>query len=232
MAAEDQKTGQPEQQYGRKQSLNLMQSKRNFGSGLKQYTYYVKMMRLILPLLALCLILLLILWPQFGAKQHFEDAVSVEQRPALKKDAHTNRLVAARYENKDSQGRPYIIEADEAAQREEDAAMIDLIFPKATLFLNDESKIHIKSSNGLYQQKDQSLMLGGQVFISHSLGYVLKAMSLQGDLRSRTAYTSDPVMIEGPDILLDASGMRVDNNGNRITFTGPATFQYTPPKDN
>lgn len=199
---------------------------RKNSQSLHQYTRFVQIMRIVLPLMAAVVIALLLVWPQFADESQFSNGIDVSEKPALKKEVQANKLKAARYENTDSRGRLYVIEADQAIQGEEDPDEINLDHPKAQLALNFDQSLHIKSVSGLYHQKSQDLQLRDSVYLSRSDGYVLKTQSLDANLDKGIADTSEAVFIEGPDVMLDAIGMRVRNKGMNVIFTGPVVVRF------
>ncbi|GEM_PF-1051884 len=209
---------------GERMALLLRQNRRILHDTHK-YTRFVQYMRVILPLMALVIIVLLLLWPQFGGKTNYVTSVSVLDNPDFEKDVQENRLVTARYENVDSKNRPYVIEAEEATQNQDNPDLIMLKFPKATLTQTDLSKVFIQSMDGLYRQESQTLNLSGSVYFTRSDGYTLKTDKISGNIKQGSAKTDEPVFIEGPAGTLDATGMRIENEGSRVIFTGPVLMR-------
>ena len=189
------------------------------------YTRFVQSMRIVLPLAAITVIMLLILWPQFDSQYISKNPIDIENRPDLKKELKTNKLLAARYANVDSNGRPYSVNADEAAQKPNDPDTILLTSPNADLMLDDVMALNVRSTSGIYHQIDQELALSGDVIFTRSDGTTLKTEEIQGNLKENIGFTKTPVLIEGPSGTLQAQSMHVQDNGMRILFKGPAKMQ-------
>lgn len=194
-------------------------------AGQHKYTRFVRYMRVLLPLAALVIVMLMILWPRFSSKNFSASSINLDERPTLKKDIQTNRLVTARYEDKDEKGRPYIIEADEAVQQKENPDIIDLKNPKADIKLDAKISLKIKAKSGVFEQEAQNLQLSGGTYFTRSDGATLITQSVYGQMKKGHAQTDDPVSINAPSGTLEAQGgMIVENQGERITFKGPATM--------
>lgn len=192
------------------------------------YSRFVQYMRVMLPLAALVVVMLLIIWPQFERPYSYTSDVDLESQPDLKRDVQTNRLVTARFENVDSKGRPYVIEADEAAQQKDNPDIIDLAYPKARIQLDEGTSLRVKAKEGEFTQGHEHLYLSGGTYFTRSDGTVLQTQSIRSQLKQGTAQTTDPVFVEGPSGRLDAQGMRIENEGMRVIFEGPAVMHiYT-----
>lgn len=195
------------------------------GARVSKYTNFVQSMRIILPLSALITFMMLILWPQMDSPYQNTEFNSQEQETQIKQDVQSNKLLTARYEDIDSQGRPYVIEADEAVQRNDNPDIISLAYPRADLKLSDKMGLKIKSKSGEYAQNAQNLTLSGGVFFTRSDGTVLRTQRIEGNLKTGHAVTQDAVFIEGPSGTLDAQSMIIEDQGQRVIFKGPALLQ-------
>lgn len=190
-----------------------------------RYTRFVRYMRVILPLMAVVMIMLLLIWPQLGSDHSYMtqmEAVSTD----LAKDIRENRLVTARFESADSKGRPYVIEADEASQDYDSPDIIQLKFPRATLTQTDGGRITVQARKGLYRQESEVLALTEEVYFTRSDGSVMSMDSITGNIKKGEAVSNDPVRIESPSGVLEAQGLRIEGEGSRVIFAGPVRVRF------
>lgn len=190
-----------------------------------RYTRFVRYMRVILPLMAMVMIMMLLIWPQLGSEQSFVSQMEAASLD-LEKDIRENRLVTARFESADSKGRPFVVEADEASQDYDSPDIIQLKFPRASLTQTDGSRITVQARKGLYRQESEVLALSDEVYFTRSDGSVMKMDSITGSLKKGEAASQDKVTIESPSGTLEAQGLRVEGEGSRIIFKGPVRLRF------
>ena len=194
------------------------------GRGLRAYTYFIRLMRVVLPLLTIAAIGLVAAWPSL----HNDKPAPVPADPG------GPEMLNSRYSGIDNANRPYTITADSATQSARNADTIDMVNPVAEMTLEDGSWIALKSNSGHYNQKDGKLVLDGDVELFHSLGYQIKTQQAFADVSSGTAWGDQPVSGHGPGGQVDALGFRIFERGDVIVFTGDAKLILRPSnsKDN
>ena len=132
----------------RLKSLDLGKDKQRQHS--LKYTKIIKSLRIILPISAGAIILLLFTW------QQIEDANIVPPQEPPAKTPRTigkNELVNPKFESRDNKGNPYIITAVRALQgqtKEDDLILLEK--PFADIALDDGRWIAIKSNQSAYKQ--------------------------------------------------------------------------------
>jgi len=184
----------------------------------RRYSSFVKSLRYILPLLALVMTVVVLTWEEAGRR--VEPMKKEELLP--QSENIQNELLKPVFNSVDDKNQPYTVTADRAVQNRQNADIVELEKPVATLSMNDGAKIDADSVSGLYQQKEQKLNLEGDVHLKHSNGYVLSTQELRVDLVTQKAYSGRDVRVEGPAGTLDATGLEGDASGGTLVFTGPA----------
>lgn len=187
----------------------------------KTYTRYVRTMRLLLPLAAAGLVGLLIAWPRLeGALE------PVPAQTAAPQSVKKNELTSPRYESQDSKGQPFTITAARAIQSEQDINVVVLEKPAADIFLNGGAWVAAQADQGFYRQQEEKLLLRGNVRLFHDKGYEVKTGKLLVHIKSREAWSDQPVAGHGPAGTLEATGLTFQGgeegaNEEKLIFTGP-----------
>lgn len=183
----------------------------------RAYTSFVKSLRLILPLLALVMTVIVLTWDE-GTR------VAPPKKQELIPTAQNiqNELLKPVFNSVDDKNQPYSITADRATQNRDNPDLIELQKPVATLAMNSGEKIDGNAAIGLYEQKAQKLNLEGAVRLMHSNGYTLSTEELRIDLSAQKAYSGHDVRVEGKGGTIDSTGLEGDMGTGTLVFTGPA----------
>jgi lipopolysaccharide export system protein LptC len=199
----------------RERLSDLRQKDRSLNLG---YSVFIRRMRIVLPLLALCIIAALFTW---NIMQKEPLAV---QTPADQKDQTLgrNELLNPRFESVDEKNQPYTITAERALQGDGAQSEMFLEKPMADIALNGGNWLAIQSDKGTYNQEKQTLSLHENVMLYHDTGYRLKMMTLDIDINQSLASTAAPVEGHGPAGLLNAQGLRAETKSQTVIFKGPA----------
>jgi len=189
---------------------------RAFGTG---YTWFVRVLRLALPLLALVLIGIVI-----------ARLMSDPQKPTLttadlpqdeKTMAGRIEMVAAKYQGMDGAGRAYTIAADTASRDTQNANAVLLQNPAADLVMPNGDKIAVRADRGRYDTVTADIRLQDNVVLTHDDGYEMHLHDIEGNVKTRTAMTGEAVFLQGPAGKLAAAGMDIRDGGDMIVFQGP-----------
>ena len=184
----------------------------------RSYTRFVKSMRVLLPLAAVMMTAVLILWSETDerivppAKEDvLPDAASVQ-----------NELLKPRFESVDDKQQPFTITADKAVQGQNDPDMVRLDRPVADMMMKSGAWVAAEALGGIYEQQTEKLFLSGQVKLFHDSGYQLETDELRIDLKSREAHSDKDVHAQGPAGTLEASGLQAQADEGLLVFKGPA----------
>ena len=199
-------------------------SRRDVSAGVysASYTKFVRTMRLVLPLLAAGIVIVLFLWPSVDD----EAIVPVRQdQDMLKSQTITkNELTNPHFESADKKNNPYTIRAQRAVLGETNENLIMMEKPVGEMMLEGGAKVRVTSNTGAYRRDTERFYLSGDVDIEHDKGYTLKSQETHFDLRAKLAWSDKDVSATGPDLLIVAKGLKADNDQGTLVFTGPATL--------
>lgn len=187
------------------------------GSG---YTWFVRILRLALPLLALVLIGVVI------ARLMADPQKATLTTADLPQDEKTIpgqiEMVAAKYQGVDGEGRAYTITADTASRDMQNQNTVLLQKPAADLVMPDGTTLSAQALQGRYDTVTTDLHLNNDVVLKHGDGYVMHLHSLEGNIKARRAVSHEPVQIKGARGTLRAQGVDIQDAGMMIVFQGPA----------
>jgi lipopolysaccharide export system protein LptC len=184
-----------------------------------RYSRFVLLMKLALPAIAILLVILVVVWPQFQDLQEgFRIQISKLAAPSITEQYLTN----ARFTGVDAKSRPYSVTAASASQAAERGSAIRLARPKADITLSDGSWVALTANEGALSREARILALSGGVALFHDNGMEMHTPSATLDLKAGTAEGREPVEGQGPFASVNAQGFRVIEHGERMIFTGKA----------
>jgi lipopolysaccharide export system protein LptC len=191
----------------------------------KRYSVFIKSLRVALPLVALCMVVLLFVWDD--VQSLFEDDVALVavDEPASKvaRVIGKNELLNPRFESVDEDGNPYIVTAKRALQgQSSDDDLIILEEPVADVALSGGQWLAVKAEQSAFRQGSQRLLLKGNVEMFHDEGYTLYTQEMDVDMKAGSAQTSTDVHVQGPKGVLDAKGLKAQRLDGTLIFKGPA----------
>lgn len=175
-------------------------------------------MKRLLPLCALMLLSLVMLWPEL-ISQHNPARVSYHLGSGPD-GADQGSMTKAHYEGIDDTGRPYTMTAARAVQT--DADTVVLTQPAGDMTMKTGSWLMINSRDGLYHAKAQHLDLSNHVVLYRDDGTTVRSAQAAINLKDSTATGHQPVNADGPFGTLSAQGFAITDRGTRLHFTGPA----------
>jgi lipopolysaccharide export system protein LptC len=189
------------------------------------YSRFVALMKLVLPVIAGILIMLVVLWPELtDHPSKFQIGVAQIEFDG----ADGQKLVNARYTGVDRENNPFSVTAEMLAQNPDDEDAVDLKNPKADITVSGGSWLAIMSPNGLYRKKKQVLELYGGVNAFHDMGYEFRTEHAFVNFQDGSAFGESPVHGQGPTGELQSEGFRVFESGANIVFTGRARLLLYP----
>jgi lipopolysaccharide export system protein LptC len=172
----------------------------------------------LLPLGALALLSLVVLWPEV---ENAHNPARISYRLATGSDAASQgSMTKAHYRGIDDTGRPYTMTADQAVQT--DADTVVLTHPAGDMTMKGGSWLMIQSRAGLYHAKAQHLDMTDHVTLYRDDGTTMRTSQALIDLKASTAVGHEKVNADGPFGTLDATGFTMTDRGTQLHFTGPA----------
>lgn len=182
------------------------------------YTSFIRRMRLVLPLVAVCIIVALITWPD----QRSTVAILEEDQKESLQTIRKNELSNPKFQSVDDKNQPFTITADKAVQADNNEDILLLERPVGELVLNTGGRVTLKSERGKYWQMQEQLKLTNNVELENSDGYTMSTAQLDIDMDAGTARSEADVSGFGPAGTLVAKGLSVNNATGILVFNGPA----------
>ncbi|WP_051609900.1 LPS export ABC transporter periplasmic protein LptC [Terasakiella pusilla] len=183
----------------------------------RAYSRFVQTLKLLFPLLAVLLVVMIVIWPHLRADSK---RFSIGFSNIELSEAKDPSMINARYTGTDNENQPFAVTADIARRINGDTQSILLELPKADVTLNDGSWLVLTAENGIYDRPTQYLELDGAVNLFHDSGYEMHTQTTGIDLANGSAEGHNPVVGQGPFGRIEAEGFRLIDKGKTIIFTG------------
>ncbi|NQV48063.1 MAG: LPS export ABC transporter periplasmic protein LptC [Rhodospirillaceae bacterium] len=198
---------------------------RGHGAPLGGYSRFVVLMKVFLPVVAVALITLVLIWPHL----QFKDARFRIGFSALTSgDTNDPSMINPRYIGTDEKSQAFSVTADIAKNLLNGKKSIELEMPKADISLEDGSWLVLTAKNGIYERVAETLQLKGSVNMFHDSGYEFKTESADIDLATGIATGLQSIEGQGPFGTLKAEGFKLFKNKNVILFTGKSRMTMYP----
>ena len=187
-----------------------------------QYTKFVKILRIGLPLIAVGLLAIMFAWPSLDQKII---VLSEEEAKAEIGDTMgTNELLNPVYETTDAQSNPVKVTASRAIHSQNNKDIIRLENPIADFKTSSGEALNIESDQGIYDESNEKLFLQDNVQIIHERDYILSAEELRVNIKTQEAFSDKDVTIDGPAANIQAKGLTGSVDDGILVFPGPATL--------
>lgn len=196
----------------------LLGARKISAAGAARHSRIVRVLRLVLPLVAVGIVGLLVSWPRVEERML---APADTAAPAPQAVAR-NELINPRFESEDSDAQPYVVTAARAVQSTANPDIVMLEKPVGDLQLEKGGKVGAVAESGAYNQQAQTLTLEGHVKLTHDDGYEMTTEKLRVDMGARTVWSDTKVTGHGPAGTLEATGVKAAMADGQVIFTGPA----------
>jgi len=184
---------------------------------LISYGATITLLKIVLPVIAIGLIALVTLWPQFLLS---DNRFQIITQPTGGAGLDRLSMDNPHFRGTDTEDRPFTVVADKAVQDRVDDELFLLAQPKADMVLQNGARVALKAVQGSYHRDLETLQLAGGVDLVHDQGYEIHTPSAAIDFTTATAEGKEPVEAKGPSGELSAQGFRVTEQGTIIEFTG------------
>lgn len=180
------------------------------------YSFFVGIMRYALPLVALILLGLIVVWPLMTGR---EDGFRITYSEMSDVDGSL-KMVNARYIGTDERNQPFTVTASEANQPEPNSTVILLQDITADIFMSEEADrwYALTASEGVYERTQKLLDLAGGVTIYSDEGHELVTATAHVDLGRGFVEGDTAVQAQGPLGLLNAGNFRLIDRGEKMFF--------------
>jgi lipopolysaccharide export system protein LptC len=183
------------------------------------YSSFIRVLKIFLPLAALGVIGILLVWPQL--QKIAESPLGQLDIQALQQAETENRLLQPVFNTQDDKGRPVTITAEEAVQKKSNENLIELNKPSAIL-KGDDRDTTLNAEQGAFDQKNNVIILNTNVVIQDSQNNVLQTQSLTADITNNNVSSNEPTTLTTPQGKIEGQGIIIENNGTKTIFKGPA----------
>lgn len=181
------------------------------------YSFYVSLMKILLPIGILLALGLAIGWPYLTSLNK-ENIIAIDtSHPEIKE----NRMVRPHYISTDEKGQPFQLDADWAKQKSENFA--DLTNPQGSMTMIKGETFNVESKKGQYNSQDKTLTLEENVVLTSTNGDVIKTEKALVDLDKGIITGNNPIEGKGETGEFKGEGFRVEKRAQGkkvITLTG------------
>lgn len=182
-------------------------------SAITAYSRFVGSLKLLLPIGAACILMVLVLLPN----------VNGSNAQPKKLSAVDSAMIDPVYNSHDAKDRPYQVKADTAKQQPELPGVTDLANPKAVIDLENGKKLNAEGKGAVYNEKDGSLNVQKGVVLRHSDGTTFTTEEAQIDMNAKSAQGNKPVLLQGNFGEVRGQGFKALEGGKTIIFTGQSS---------
>ena len=181
-----------------------------------QYSRFVSIMKIALPVAAAVLLLVV-----FGLPLFRQQDERIRVAPTKDANGRSLSMTNARYFGTDDKGRPYEVTAESVRQGTAGDKTVELNQPKADIKSTNGDAISARASSGVYDHEKQEIDLSGEVTLDQAQGK-LRTSQAHIMLKDGSARGNAKVTGEGSFGTLEASGFSYNKDDKVIRFTGPS----------
>lgn len=185
------------------------------------YSRFIRFFRKFMVLIAIAMIAAVGIWMRYGDDSR-PPVVTADDPQTPRGEA---ALIEARFDGIDRNNRPFRVTADKAVRSTDSADIVDLQNPMADLLLQDQEWLVGRAKTGLYDEKQSTLDLSGEVKINYDDGTEFSMDQARLNLKDTSATSDTPVTGQGPAGRITGQALNIDPGGHMIIFKGPATLR-------
>ncbi len=186
-----------------------------------RYTRFVRRLRVALPVTAVAMLGLVLIWP------HFDPA----QAPKRHAAANAPEMHNSYFSGVDKNHQPYTVTADKTISQAGSSNDMDLVNPLAEVTLKNGAWVAIRADKGVYREDPGTITLVGNVRLYHDLGYEVTTSAAAVDLANGIAWSDKPTRGHGPRGEIEGQGFKLIQDSDKIVFTGNSRLLLKPQSD-
>lgn len=175
----------------------------------------VRILKIALPIFALALVALIILWPQLVKRS----TINVNFTKIEQTNDHF-MMMNPRFAGVDGKDREFFITADSASQETKGADVISLEKMRAEMSMPSGEWYTLISKIGVYNQKQRHLTVSNGFSVYTDNGYEVHGEVGEADLKNSAVKSDQPVRGQGKEGLIYANRFHTEERGNRLFFSG------------
>lgn len=190
------------------------------------YTVFIRIMRYVFPVVAICMVLVVFIWPQLENDITVikEEDLILEVPSAVRK----NELLKPDFKTIDQNGNPLHVQAVRALQDQTNPKLIQLETPTGRFQLSSGELMNVSAAYGTYEQEQEKLYLKENVIILHENGYEIDAAELRVNLKTQEAFSDKELRVRGEEGQIEALGIEGSLDAGTLIFKGPAKLIFQP----
>ncbi len=194
-------------------------------ASVNAYTQRMFWLKIVLPLGAVALIGLLVLWPYLRPEE-----ILPQDLEAQKVELTQNGLSMSepRFSGTTEKNEPFMITAKTAQQSDNDPALVELIAIQANLDLVNLGDLKMDASGGKYHTINRRLQLIGPIELRAPNGVMLTLGDVHADMKNSTGHSDQPLTLDAGAAIMKAGGLKVMDGGNRLRFDRGVHITYYP----
>jgi lipopolysaccharide export system protein LptC len=181
------------------------------------HDFFVRSLKIVLPLLVLGFVAYLLVSPL----SHNKEVSFLLDKKKVATASERLKTQVARYQGVDDQGRPFTVEADRAVQKTSQVPIVDITGVRARMQLKDGPAV-MTADSGRYHMDQQKMDVDGPIHVTAADGYRLQTRNVTVDLNDHSLSGRQGVEGQMPLGHFSAAGMAASMRDRHVTLTGRA----------
>lgn len=188
------------------------------------YSRFVRIMKVMLPIVALSLVSMVILYSANG-----RDGETIRITATEMNEITTDRaLVAPKLIGTDGRGQPFTVTAKGASVEPGKARLMTIDEVKADITMQDRSWLQVGAVEGVLDVEGKTLDLNKAINIYSDRGYECHTERARYDFGSGTLRGDQPIKCQGPLGVIAAKRFEGMKDPGILTFSGGVSTNYFP----
>ncbi len=179
-------------------------------------------MKGLLPSLAVCFVLAILLWSQ-GVFDS-EESDSVFELDQIDLSGSGVKMVSPKLTGLDRDDQRFEVSADSAVQDADNPGLVTMERIQGRMTLKDGGWFRVEADGGEYDSDSNILTLTDDIEVTVSSGYVARLNSARVDFQEGRVDTTNPVLVFMNAGIVTGNAMSMLNKGELVRFTGGTTM--------
>lgn len=188
------------------------------------YSRFVRIMKVMLPLIAFSLIVLVVVYSTMGRESTNISVTATE----VKQLDNDRQLVAPKLTGTDGRGQPFTVTAKAATQVPGKARKMDIEDVVADVTMQDKSWVQVSATLGRLDVEGKTLDLSKTINIFSDKGYECHTNTARYDFGAGLLKGEEPINCQGPLGLIEAKRFEGLREPGVLRFMGGVSTTYYP----
>ena len=194
-------------------------NQKDTSGNIQPYSRFVKSLQFILPIGALLLIGLIIIWPQITRIE--TEPLNERDIQALREAETNNTLLNPVFNTLDGKGNAVLISAETASQNRNDKDSVKLLNPSASMKDSNQT-LEFQANEGTYNQTTKTLNLENKVVLKDDQNNILETEQLTANIEKNIATSNKPARLTTEKGYIEGQSVIIDQENQTTIFKGPA----------